>query len=91
MQINLAEVANPHRNDIGNSLMDEFHGIPLITENAVLRNESKNRQMTTYDQALGVLINELIELQSKLYDEKDHVAKDALKDQIQDIYCNQYL
>lgn len=70
----------------GNSLMDEFHGIPLITENAVLRNESKNRQMTTYDQALCVLINELIELQSKRYDEKDHVAKDALKDQIQDIY-----
>lgn len=70
----------------GNSLMDEFGGIPLITENAVLRNESKNRQMTTYDQTLGVMINELIELQSKLYDEKDHIAKEALKDQIQDIY-----
>lgn len=70
----------------GNSLMDEFEGLPLITENAVLRNESKNRQMTTYDQSLGVMINELIELQSKLYDEKDHIAKEALKNQIQDIY-----
>ena len=70
----------------GNSLMDEFKGISLITENAALKNESQGRQMTTFDQSLGVLINELIDLQAKLYDEKDHVAKDALKDQIQDIY-----
>ena len=70
----------------GNSLMDEFEGVPLITENAALKNESDGRQMTTFDQGLGVLINELIDLQSKLYDEKDHVAKDTLKRQIEDIY-----
>lgn len=70
----------------GNSLVDEFEGIPLITENSALKNESNGRQMTMFDQQLGVLINELIDLQSKLYDEKDHVAKDALKGQIQDIY-----
>ena len=70
----------------GNSLMDEFEGVPLITENAALRNESQGRQMTTFDHNLGILINELIDLQSKLYDEKDHIAKDALKEQIQDIY-----
>lgn len=70
----------------GNSLMDEFKGIPLITENDVIGNESNGRQRTTFDQSLGILINELIDLQSKLYDEKDHVAKDALKNQIQDIY-----
>ena len=70
----------------GNSLMDEFGGVPLITENAALRNESHGRQMTTFDHGLGILINELIELQSKLYDEKDHIAKDALKGQIEDIY-----
>ena len=70
----------------GNTLMDEFEGIPLLTENAALNNESNNRQMTTFDQTLGVLINELIDLQARLYDEKDHVAKDALKNQIQDIY-----
>ena len=70
----------------GNSLVDEFEGVPLITENAALRNESKGRQMTTFDQSLGILISELIELQSKLYDEKDHVAKEALKNQIQEIY-----
>ncbi len=70
----------------GNSLMDEFEGIPLITENAALQNESEGRQTTTYDQSLAILINELIELQSKLYDEKDHIAKESLKNQIQDIY-----
>lgn len=70
----------------GNSLMDEFEGVSLITENSVLNNESNNRQMTTFDQELGILINELIGLQAKLYDEKDRIAKEALKNQIQDIY-----
>lgn len=70
----------------GNSLVDEFEGVPLITENAALKNESQGRQMTTFDHNIGVLITELIDLQSKLYDEKDHIAKEALKDQIQDIY-----
>lgn len=70
----------------GNSLMDEFYGIPLITESSVLGNLSDGRQGNLYDQRLAVLINELIELQSRLYDEKDHVAKGSLKVQIQDIY-----
>ena len=70
----------------GNSLMDELEGIPLIKENSVLRNESQRRQMASSDQGLGILINELIDLQTKLYDEKDHVAKDTLKRQIEDIY-----
>ena len=69
----------------GNSLMDEFYGIPLITQSAVLGND-QGRQMTTYDEQIGIMLQQLIELQSKLYDEKDHVAKDALKNQIQDIY-----
>ena len=70
----------------GNSLLDEFEGIPLLTENAALQNESENRQQTIYDGQLGILINELIELQSKLYDEKDRIVKESLKNQIQDIY-----
>lgn len=70
----------------GNSLVDQFKGFKLLTENSVLRNESKNRQFTTFDEIIGIRITELIELQEKLYDEKDHVAKDTLKDQIQDIY-----
>ena len=70
----------------GNSLVDEFEGIPLITENTVLRNESIGRQMTTFDHTLSILINELIDLQLKLYDEKDHIAKETFKNQIQEIY-----
>ena len=70
----------------GNSLVDSFKGISLITENSVLGNESVNRQSSMFDQNLGLLINDLIELQSKLYEEKDHVAKEALKERIQDIY-----
>ncbi len=70
----------------GNSLMDEFGGIPLITENAILKNESKNRQFNLFDSELSVQIQKLIDLQSKLYDEKDHVEKDILKEEIQDIY-----
>ena len=70
----------------GNSLMDRFHGIELITESDALNNISFNRQSNIYDQQLALKINELIELQSKLYDEKDHVAKESIKNQIQDIY-----
>ena len=70
----------------GNSLVDSFHGIKLITENDALNNLSTDRQWTMYDQELALKINELIELQSKLYEEKDHVAKESLKDQIQNIY-----
>jgi adenine-specific DNA-methyltransferase len=70
----------------GNSLMDEFGGIQLITENSVLKNVSVNRQGSMYDEQLSVQIQKLIDLQSKLYDEKDHVEKDILKEEIQDIY-----
>lgn len=70
----------------GNSLIDEFRGIPLITENAILKNESKNRQLDLLDSELSVQIQKLIDLQSRLYDEKDHVEKDILKEEIQDIY-----
>lgn len=70
----------------GNSLIDEFYGIPLITESAALGNLSDNRQGSTYDMDLEIKLNELIALQSKLYDEKDHVAKDSLKEKIQEIY-----
>ncbi|MCD8300538.1 MAG: Eco57I restriction-modification methylase domain-containing protein, partial [Clostridiales bacterium] len=70
----------------GDSLMDEFCGIPLITESSVLGNESEYRNASIFDQKLDIMINDLIDLQSRLYDEKDHVAKESLKVQIQDIY-----
>lgn len=70
----------------GNSLMDEFEGVKLITENSELNNISGKEQGTLYDLSLGKMINELIELQEKLYDEKDRVEKVSLKRQIQEIY-----
>lgn len=71
----------------GNSLIDEFYGIPLITESAALGNLSGKEQGNAfYDMDLEIKLNELIALQSKLYDEKDHIAKDSLKEKIQEIY-----
>ena len=70
----------------GNSLIDEFEGVKLITENTALNNLSEGWQGTLDASILGKMINALIELQDKLYDEKDHVEKESLKRQIQDIY-----
>lgn len=71
----------------GNSLIDEFYGIPLITESAALGNLSGKEQGNAfYDMELEIKLNELIALQSKLYGEKDHIAKDSLKEKIQEIY-----
>ncbi len=70
----------------GNSLMDQFKGIPLITESSALKNLSEISQTTIYDASISTMINNLIDLQTKLYDEKDHVAKEGLKEQIQGIY-----
>lgn len=71
----------------GNSLIDEFYGIPLITESAALGNLSGKEQGNAfYDMDLEIKLNELIALQSKLYGEKDHIAKDSLKEKIQEIY-----
>lgn len=70
----------------GNSLMEEFLGVKLITKNSVLKNLPKISQGNLFDETVTITINKLIELQSKLYDEKDHTEKNALKDQIQEIY-----
>jgi len=70
----------------GDSLMDSFEGVPLLSEVGALENMSVDRQTTEFDTEITVLINELIDLQAKLYDEKDHVAKNTLKSQIEEIY-----
>lgn len=70
----------------GNSLLDEFMGHKLMTENDALKNVSEGYQGTFDDQKFFRIINELIDLQTRLYDEKDHTEKDSLKQQIQDKY-----
>ena len=70
----------------GNSLLDEFMGHKLMTENDALKNVSEGYQGTFDDQKFFRFINDLIDLQTRLYDEKDHTEKDSLKQQIQDKY-----
>lgn len=70
----------------GNSLMEQFCGIKLITKSSALNNLPQISQTNLFDETVATTINKLIELQSRLYDEKDHVEKNALKDQIQEIY-----
>lgn len=70
----------------GNSLMEEFRGTKLITKNSVLKNLPQVSQTNMFDETVAATINRLIELQGRLYDEKDHVEKNSIKDQIQEIY-----
>ena len=70
----------------GNSLMDSFRGLPLITESSALNNLSVNSQTSMYDLHVAQRINDLIQYQSQLYDEKDSEGKKDFKRQIQDIY-----
>ena len=71
----------------GNSLIDAFHGIKLITENSALGNLSAMRQgALLYDDHFATQIHRLISMQDCLYDEKTRVEKERIKKEIQEIY-----
>ena len=70
----------------GDSLIDEFENIQLLTENNALKNECVNRQRDILDPEFNRMINNLINLQTILYDEKDHIEKESLKERINNIY-----
>ena len=71
----------------GNSLVDAFHGIKLITENSALGNLSAMRQgALLYDEHFTTQIHRLISMQDRLYDEKMRVEKERIKKEIQEIY-----
>ena len=71
----------------GNSLVDAFHGIKLITENSALGNLSAMRQgALLYDDHFATQIHRLISMQDRLYDEKTRVEKERIKKEIQEIY-----
>ena len=71
----------------GNSLVDAFHGIKLITENSALGNLSAMRQgALLYDDHFATQIHRLISMQDRLYDEKTCVEKERIKKEIQEIY-----
>lgn len=70
----------------GNSLLESFKGVSLIKESDALKNVSQNSQATIFDEEIANMINKLIDSQVKLYDEKDKVEKNILKEEIQEIY-----
>lgn len=70
----------------GNSLIQQFKGIQLITESTLLNNESEDRQQSIFQVGVDSMISRLIELQGKLYFTKEHNDKEEIKSEIQHIY-----
>ncbi|MCM1399372.1 MAG: Eco57I restriction-modification methylase domain-containing protein [Clostridium sp.] len=70
----------------GNSLIDEFKGIKLITESTLLNNVSENSQQTVFQSGVDAMISKLIEYQDKLFFTKNHDDKEELKANIQQVY-----
>lgn len=70
----------------GNSLIQQFKGIQLITESTLLNNESENRQQSIFQVGVDSMISRLIELQDKLYFTKEQNDKEEIKNEIQHIY-----
>lgn len=70
----------------GNSLIDEFRGVKLLSESDLLHNVSDGAQMTVHQSGFDILLGELIELQDKLFFVKEHDEKEEIKRSIQNIY-----
>lgn len=70
----------------GNSLIDEFEGISLITESSLLNNQSAVGMDSFYQTNFDSMLSELIKLQDELYFTKDHESKKQIKDKIHNIY-----
>ena len=70
----------------GNSLMDEFNGIKLITESSIIKNQASIGMDTFYQAGFDNMLQELIKLQDKLYFTTQHETKQEIKRRIQAIY-----
>ncbi len=70
----------------GNSLMDEFEGIKLITESSILNNQAKTGMDSFYQAGFDNMLQELIKLQDELYFTKQHETKQNIKKKIHAIY-----
>ena len=70
----------------GNSLMDEFEGVRLITESSLLHNQSAGSTDSFYQAGFDNMLRELMKLQDELYFQTDHATKRGTKKKIQDIY-----
>ena len=70
----------------GNSLVDEFKGVNLITESYSLGNVVTDMQIGITQEKVDSLLNKLIHLQKKLFFVKDHREKEDIKHSVQEIY-----
>ena len=70
----------------GNSLMDEFEGITLITESSILNNQAETGMDSFYQAGFDNMLQELIRLQDELYFTKQHETKQEIKKRIHAIY-----
>lgn len=69
----------------GNSLMDTFDGVRLITESRLLHNQTAGTD-TFFQAGFDQMLRRLIALQDELFGVKDHESKLGIKREIQDIY-----
>ena len=72
----------------GNSLVDEFQGVKLISQSDLLNNMQKGHQFDMFQSGVDDLIRDLIKFQDKLFFEDNHEEKEQLKQKIQEIYNN---
>ena len=70
----------------GNSLMDEFEGIKLITESKYIDEQSVTGMGGLYQAGFDNMLQELIKLQDELYFTKQHETKQEIKKKIHAIY-----
>lgn len=70
----------------GNSLMDWFEEIKLITESSILNNQAETGMDSFYQAGFDNMLQELIKLQDELYFTKQHETKQEIKKKIQAIY-----
>lgn len=71
----------------GNSLIDEFEGVPLIKHSEVLNNTDDGEYQTSIFQGkVDVRISDLIRIQKNLFHESDHARKEEFRKYIRDIY-----
>ncbi|MBQ6975683.1 MAG: Eco57I restriction-modification methylase domain-containing protein, partial [Selenomonadaceae bacterium] len=71
----------------GNSLIDEFEGVPLIKRSEILNNTDDGEYQTSIFQGkVDVRIADLIRVQKNLFHESDHARKEEFRKYIRDIY-----
>lgn len=70
----------------GNSLVDRFGGIDLISSSEVLKNINGEHQENAMQAGIDKMIETLISLQDKLFYTKEHEEKVEIKSKIQAIY-----